>query len=87
MWSQTDLQIGIFRFLERKLGKELCASALWTVELCGKLEFTVLDPGVGRITMYPLVAWRLTKGSFALRGDLLCPRRQSRQNAAGDASE
>ena len=25
--------------------------------------------------------------SFALRGDLLCPRRQSRQNAAGDASE
>ena len=41
VWSQTDLQTGIYRFLERKLSKELCASALWSVELFGKLEFIV----------------------------------------------
>ena len=32
-------QTGISHFLERKLGKELCASALWLVEPPGKPEF------------------------------------------------
>ena len=53
------------------------------VELHGKLEFIVLAPGVGRITMHPLVAWRLMKGSFALRGEVLSKRLERTQRIAG----
>ena len=56
----------ILRFLERKLGKELCTAALWLVGVCCKLEFTaeIVSPrGGGRGMFRPA-----GRGSFQTIG-------------------